>query len=109
MAKQKIKPATKTGWAVKKSGSGHAIGFYRTQKEAIKAGEAISKKDLVNVVIFESSAKPEVTTQSKSASNSLTPQQKAQAWRDWAESHTARRVKPLSDKAISRESIYEDR
>jgi hypothetical protein len=109
MAKQKVKPAAKTGWAVKKSGSGHAIGYYRTQKEAIKAGEAISEKDKVNVVIFESSATSEVTPPSKSAANSITPQEKAQAWRDWAESHTVRRVKPLSDEAISRESIYGDR
>lgn len=36
----------------------------------------------------------------------LSPEEKAKAFRAWAESHSPRRVSPLSDEAISRESLY---
>ncbi len=40
--------------------------------------------------------------------SALSPQEKARLWREWAESH--RPDTPLlSDEAVSRESIYEDR
>ncbi|MGV3723506.1 MAG: hypothetical protein ACO1SX_21635 [Actinomycetota bacterium] len=37
-----------------------------------------------------------------------TPEERAQAFVEWAESHTPRNAPPLSDEAISRESIYFD-
>jgi len=35
-----------------------------------------------------------------------TPEERAQAWIAWCRSHSARDAPPLSDEAISRESIY---
>lgn len=39
----------------------------------------------------------------------LTPQEKARAFREWAENFPAKSSAPLSDEAISRESIYAER
>jgi hypothetical protein len=38
-----------------------------------------------------------------------TPAERAQAYRDWAYSHQPRNAPPLSDEAISRETIYGER
>ncbi len=40
---------------------------------------------------------------------SLTPKEKAQAFRQWAENFPVKNPSPLSDEAISRESIYAER
>lgn len=39
--------------------------------------------------------------------SSMTPEQRAKACDDWAENFPYRRNKPLSDDAISRESLYQ--
>lgn len=41
--------------------------------------------------------------------NELTPAERARAFREWAENFPARSSAPLSDEAISRESIYAER
>lgn len=39
---------------------------------------------------------------------SRTPQERAHAFREWAESHAYVTAPPLSDEALRRENIYED-
>ena len=39
--------------------------------------------------------------------STLTPEERARAFRDWAENFPYRRSTPLSDDAISREAIYQ--
>jgi hypothetical protein len=39
----------------------------------------------------------------------LTPKEKARAFREWAENFPSKNSSPLSDEAISRESIYAER
>ena len=45
---------------------------------------------------------------SNSRSN-LTPEQRVRRWHEWLDSHDYIKAPPLSDEAISRESIYRDR
>jgi hypothetical protein len=39
--------------------------------------------------------------------STLTPEERARAFEDWAENFPYRRTRPLSDDAISREAIYQ--
>jgi len=45
---------------------------------------------------------------SNSRSN-LTPKERVRRWHEWLDSHDYIKAPPLSDEAISRESIYRDR
>jgi len=45
---------------------------------------------------------------SNSRSN-LTPKERVRRWHEWPDSHDYIKAPPLSDEAISRESIYRDR
>ncbi|MGF1524042.1 MAG: hypothetical protein ACFBSF_17125 [Leptolyngbyaceae cyanobacterium] len=47
-----------------------------------------------------------LSTTMSSTPTILSPQEKAEKFVRWAESHTSITAPPLSDKAISRESIY---
>lgn len=112
------------GWTIRRSDSKSSIGTYRTQKEAIRAAEQIIRQENTNVFVFEKKpgairvsgtqtplqetpGSKQSTTKQKNLSN-LSPKEKSKKWREWAASHS-HKSPLLSDDAISRKSIYEDR
>ena len=58
--------------------------------------------------LLELKIKPDEKTKKRPFYETATPKEKAQAFREWAESHSHDRP-ILSDEAISRETIYGDR
>jgi hypothetical protein len=46
---------------------------------------------------------------SKSPSSKFTPEERVRLWDEWVNSHDYIKAPPLSDEAISRESIYRER
>jgi len=48
----------------------------------------------------------EQQVQGQPVESAMTPEEKAKAFQDWAESFPSRRNAPLSDDAISREAFY---
>jgi hypothetical protein len=64
--------------------------------------ELVKNSDRQNLIVFLRDFSPAKMSQAE-----LSPQEKAIAYRAWAESHIIE-TPPLSDAAISRESIYSD-
>ena len=71
-------------------------------KQILEAAAArrVPVEAFLQSVIKSSGTKAEEKTQS------LTPQDKVKLWQDWVDSHSYVKVPPLSDYAVSRESIY---
>ena len=112
---------SKKGWTIMRSDSKLSLGTYNTQKEAIRAAEQIVRQENTNVIIFEKTSATSrglETTTKKAASrrstikhkttDRLSPKERAKKWREWAAGHS-HKSPLLSDEAISRKTIYEDR
>ncbi|HKP84485.1 MAG TPA: hypothetical protein VJZ26_00225 [Blastocatellia bacterium] len=71
-------------------------------KQIIEAAAArgIPVEAFLQTVIKSSVAKTEEKKQG------LTPQDKVKLWQEWVDSHSYIKAPPLSDYAVSRESIY---
>ena len=67
------------------------------------AARGVSVESLLQSVI-EIDEKVEEESKQK-----LTPQERAKIWREWVDSHSYITAPPLSDYAVSRESIYAER
>lgn len=67
------------------------------------AARGVSVESLLNSVI-EIGEKGEEENSQK-----LTPQERAKRWQEWVDSHSYITAPPLSDYAVSRESIYAER
>ena len=126
LLKMKIKHGSRGGWSLKSEGASVPMETYPTKQKAIEAAEQIASKEKANVVVVveraahkttmhggvtKKSSKPKQIPTSKFAfkNNPTRPaSEKVRLLHDWAASHKPTPRKPLSNKAISRESIYGD-
>lgn len=70
-------------------------------------GEKGNLADLEQELVLKQKSHSQAFNDPKKRHTELSSSQKAKAFREWAESHR-RNIPPLSDEAISRESIYHD-
>jgi hypothetical protein len=72
------------------------------QLEAQAKQSGLSVKDYLEKRVEEMVAEPEPQL-------AKTPQERVRLWNEWLRSHDYIKAPPLSDEAISRESIYRER
>ena len=73
-------------------------------EEIVRQGDRLAGKH-VRVEVVEN-GQGAATGEPSPFYTKATPQERAQAWVEWCRSHAPRSAPPLSDEAISRESIY---
>ena len=68
------------------------------------AAQGVSVETYIQIVLENLASAPEGVVQT-----ATTAQERAQRWQEWVDSRSSIKAPPLSDEAISRESIYGER